>query len=202
MAFPGNVTRYIWSGTLPSGERWATGFYGQPLAVGGAQAQADAVDDAGSLGLAAMTAMRALMSPQASIARFQVYTYGTGRTIVDQGDVTLALAGTGGTTLLPNQTCAVLTLRTALRSRRGRGRMYFPATGATLASTGLFTSTVIQALANGVGPYMDGNGAVVVSETGTISTPVDRVDADLRPDVQRRRADSMASSRVGYNFTP
>ena len=34
MAFPGNVTKYVLSGSFGNGEIWSTGFYGEPLGPG------------------------------------------------------------------------------------------------------------------------------------------------------------------------
>lgn len=200
MAFPGNVNRYVISGTLPGGERWATGFYGDPTLPGTAQALADDFDNAGSLGLAFLTALRAQIQPGGSITRIQTYVYGAGRTIIDQGDASLNLAGTSASALLPNQTCLVLTLRTATRSRRGRGRMYLPADGLLITADSTFSAAPVQAMVNAAGAALDFYNARVVSEAATASYPVNRVDADRVPDVQRRRADAQQTARLGYTF--
>lgn len=201
MAFPGNVNRYVISGNLPGGERFAVGFYGEVTLPGTAQALADDFDNAGSLGLALLTAMRALMTSNCSITRIQVYVYGAGRTIVDQGEASLSLAGTGTGNTLPNQCAVVGTLRTAVNSRRGRGRMYFPAIALGVGADGTATSGPVSALVTALAGAMGFYNAVVVSEAGTTSNPVNRVDADRVIDTQRRRSEGLTTSRISAVVT-
>lgn len=202
MSFPGGVTRYVLSGTLSGGtDRWSTGFYGAPLAAGVAQSAADGFDDAGSLTLAMLTGMRALMRTSDSITRLDVYTYGVGRTITDQGSAALALAGTGGGGgVHPNPVSLVLTLRTGTRSRRGRGRMYFVGTGITVGTDGLFAAAAVTSAVGAIGPALDNLAARVVSEAATASYEVVSVDADRVPDTQRGRSDALTSARSSYTF--
>jgi hypothetical protein len=67
----------------------------------------------------------------------------------------VALAGVGTGATLSARDCIVLSKRTALPTKAGRGRMYLPAPDAThLTATGLLTGTDAAAIANAIGTAM------------------------------------------------
>jgi len=109
-----------------------------------------------------------------------------------------------GTASLPTQTSVVVSTLSGNPGRANRGRMYLPATGATLnghqlvlAPTGQFTTQIGNALTNfnlidsAVGDYR----CVIASAQAPI--PIVRVRVDTRPDIQRRRADKV----FAYGFS-
>lgn len=106
----------------------------------------------------------------------------------------------------PSQTCQVLTLRTALRGRQNRGRVYLPCWGASQYDTDghIQTSARTSAIAQAVGTNgaLSAAGAVLavgsygpyknpltgLLEAGTPhATPIISFTMDDRADVQRRR---------------
>lgn len=120
---------------------------------------------------------------------------------------TSPIAG-GGTSMLPPQIAAAITLRANILGRRGRGRIYFPAISATqLASdgtlTGSFTNALRAAMVTLIGNLQDAPGAalfnplVVVTSAGQATV--------VRPSEVRtgQRADTVRSRReqVGETYT-
>lgn len=196
MAFPGNVVRVVLSGILPGGESWSSAFYRAQIDAGTSmQSYADTLVAAPTF-TAFVTALKPCMSPGTNINRVQTYRYTSGRAAVDYGSANVT-GGTGtGTNAVPNQVCVVLTLRTAIANRTGRGRMYLPATGLLAGADGGFTTTPVTNLVNAAGPMLDGNQAVVLSETATTTNEVLRVDADRTPDTQRSRVNKVVTSRI------
>lgn len=105
--------------------------------------------------------------------------------------------GTRGGDMLPRQTCAVTTTRTAFVTRRGRGRIYWPAPAAgTLGATGLFDGAFIAAAnawtnALRTIPRAGSDAAQlgVFSRVDNIVRSVISVNTDNSPDVQVRRRD-------------
>lgn len=108
-----------------------------------------------------------------------------------------AAPGTKVSTGSPVDTATVVSLRTVLPGRRGRGRMYIPnhngtqpADGQFLAATSQAYGTATKAMLNSItgGTTL---GPVVVSRTGLIYNVVTSLVTDSKPDVQRRRVDRM-----------
>lgn len=111
------------------------------------------------------------------------------------------MIGTATTSLLPAQTCVVTTIRSALNTRRGRGRIYWPApaVGAP-SSTGQLTTGsqgLYQAWMNAIDVLAindPGNLTLgVYSRTDGVTRPVVSFDTNLIFDVQVRRRDSSIS---------
>lgn len=114
----------------------------------------------------------------------------------------VAVPGTGATTH-PLQVSIVASLRTGFPGARGRGRLYFPATGPSLVSgSGRFTGPNVNSFILGVKTLLSGftadilptlgaNDLVVWSRTGTALHEVTSLRAGDVPDVQRRRRDQL-----------
>lgn len=117
------------------------------------------------------------------------------------------ITGGGGTSAgfnCPLQTCMVMTLRTGYAGRSNRGRMYLPANGINLGTDHLYGSAALQSLVIEFAAFLsdvitDGSiGApVVVSRTESAYQTITAVDADYRPDIQRRRANKQG---IGGRF--
>ncbi len=201
MGFPGNVNRYVLSGGLPGGERWSVGFYGMPTLEGTAQDLADGWNTSGGFKRGAVDGIMGQNPAGVTLTRVQVYIYGSGRNIIDQGDATYTFTGTSPLTYQhPNQISAVMTLRSSVRSRRGRGRMYIPALRVPVGANGLADAGAINNLVQPIGQLLDSLSAQVVSEAATAAYPVERVDADLILDQQTSRRDRLVSARQSYSF--
>lgn len=73
----------------------------------------------------------------------------TGRNVA-QANSAVSYKGTGAGNPIDPRSCVVTGLRTALPTRSGRGRMYWPAVqDSSLSPTGLILSSVATAIANG-----------------------------------------------------
>jgi hypothetical protein len=110
---------------------------------------------------------------------------------------TINLAGTSAGETMPLQTCVVTTLRTTFVTRRGRGRIYWPATSVT--STNGF-GAVAPALVTAFGAFTQDLMLVAAGSQGNLALGVlSRVDNTTRTvvtnstnntyDVQTRRRD-------------
>ena len=123
--------------------------------------------------------------------------------------------GGEGSASLPNLTAMVQSLRTDVSGRSYRGRMYLPATGATLTSDGHFTnaqctgmalatSKYLTALGTALTPTGGGTGAtpVVASFTKSICTEITQVLVDDIPDTQHRREDKLGAAFTGVAAVP
>ena len=128
-----------------------------------------------------------------------------------------AAAGSGGSSNLPGQTSAVLTLRTNTRGRRYRGRLYLPPTNVgTIGTDGLWTAAFrngviaqYQGMMAALAPkqwipvvasygysWIDdpsdvippsGHSPKILSTWAPFATNINSVTMDAKPDVQRRR---------------
>lgn len=123
------------------------------------------------------------------------------------GAATRAAPASGtSSSIHPPQTSIVASLRTDLPGPRGRGRLYFPATGVAL-DTDTFrpTGVLIPNFAAGVKTYLAaietaietvvaGATLCVWSRTGSALTPVRSIQAGDVLDTQRRRRDTLVET--------
>lgn len=114
---------------------------------------------------------------------------------------------------LPLQTSLVCSLRTTDSTARGKGRLYWPATGVQLATaTHRFTTSTTSQFVGDMVTYLGGIRTAIRSVAGFSTaalvvwsrvTPKKTVVIQLRagdvPDVQRRRRDKLVES---YNVAP
>lgn len=187
-------------GTMASGAtRWACGLSFSKGDDTGAQSLA-AVVSGRFEGNGFYSQLQNNMSDSDRIIELTAFKYGAGGGTVDTGRVTVDRTGSSGT-YHPKATAAVLTLRTNLASRSGRGRMYTPATGIAIASTGLIGVAALQALVDGLydlveDPIEQGYKLQVFSPTDGVSRDVVTVDADRIPDRQEHRERGLTAGRV------
>lgn len=153
--------------------------------------------------------LRLLMGPNVTYNAVRVERRAEDETVLNvaEGLFTTAVAGTGTSTKTP-QDSLVLSLRTATPGPKGRGRLYWPAVGATLsASFQLATPTPAQVATdaktwlNAIGLAMNGYWASVSSvRTAVLAvrSVTDHVCRDVNSlqvgsvlDTQRRRRDSL-----------
>lgn len=197
------------TGTLPSGEEWSVNpVYG----IGGDFGMSVTNDQARQVALAVIdfsvsTGLLQVMSTGSAVTGARVEARNIAGVLEAQGEAlqTSARAGTGSATH-PFQSALVISLRTGLAGARGRGRLYWPATGAPLdASTLRLTSAAQSAFLSGAETYLSG----IETQIETILTPAtlcvwSRVSSALNPvlqlqvgnvlDVQRRRRDTLIES--------
>lgn len=196
MAFPGNGIRYVIGGTLPSGEVWSTGVYGSQIGnPNDLQALADGQVQSGSLFLAVVGALRPMLPAGAAVTSITCYRYESGRQATGTATAAVATGGGTGTVVHPNSMAMCVTLRTALANRRGRGRMFFPASGLGLTASALFATNQVTNLLTPLGAWLDQINAEVWSTVGTTKNRVSRIDADLVPDDISSRRDRLRTPR-------
>lgn len=201
MSIPSGSTKVVIAGTLGSGEIFETGFWvtGADIttnveAAGFATAVVGIMDSAST----SKTAVLARISGACSYDSVRVYHYTGGPTAAFIGSADFSGWTGTGTVVLPDQVCMVVSLRTTQSGRRYRGRMYMPCTASVLQSNSQFGNGDVAAVATAWKTFLDGvNGAgivsdvVIVSQTGSFTTPVSEVRVDTKPDIQRRRANKI-----------
>lgn len=127
-----------------------------------------------------------------------------------EGNRGAPVVGTGSTPH-PMQTSAVISLRTNVPGAKGRGRLYWPATGVGLAagtlrinsaatnSFVLGAKTYLAAIKTAINGTLAGHELVVWSRTTATEALVTKLLAGDVPDTQRRRRDTQIES---YSETP
>lgn len=118
---------------------------------------------------------------------------------VDEDTVNLPGVATGNS--LPNDVALVVSLRTALANRRGRGRFYLPSLVATtLTAAGRLDPTaqqnIVDSLANAWNGYTGVGDPVVYSRTQRTIEDVISFDVGDLFDTQRRRENKVSQSRI------
>jgi hypothetical protein len=208
MTIPDGVTKFVISGTLANGaESWACGLWFTGYGPAGAEGGLDPdIDSAGTNWTDWRDAILQRMSPDSAIRLYSVYHY-TGGVASSSDSLAVNHAGTGGGGTMPAQIATVVTLRTALATRRGRGRIYLPTTAfEIMASSGKFASTNLDNLVNKTAALFSGiavstQRGVVLSQTAGLTHEITRVEADDVPDTQRRRTNKLVGVRHGANVT-
>jgi hypothetical protein len=217
MPFLANTYRIVFAGNLAGGEVWNTGFWMAGTAPSSNAAAATAAQDAWNafVGASGTHGFRALATMgwanTTSVSKVTCYSYVAGGTAVSFEGIysTTALIGTGGPTS-PDQTTLVLTLLTPDAGRRSRGRMYLPCNRASLDANGLISSTDVGSVVSAFGADFTAynatrgsDSAIVYSRKGGAISTITSVRADLRPDIQRRRANRQTTGTpVSATVTP
>lgn len=201
MPAPAHV-HMVLSGTLKTGEIFAVGW--DTLGEAGNQAT---LDQAVGTVIAFMTTVSAdravllnLLNPTDKYTKVTGYSYAAGAPTASLvSSLPLNVAGTGGGNN-PNQLAIVATLRTAIPSRRTRGRMFMPATGIAVGAGALMTAPTPAELAHAVASLINTQGQdiapVVISRAGGLGTPITAVSVDNKVDTQRRRANKVVATVV------
>lgn len=198
--------KVVHRGTLPSGEIFNHGHHLEALDGSTMAGLTAAVSNARTFGLT--TAY--LGNYQNSVSWVQADCYQVDintDAAIDHGIVTGALTGTlSASQALPTEVACVLSERTAVLLRRGRGRMYLPPPGVTLMdSGGLFTSGFRTACVTAWKNYFNslmGSGftpsvrGLSTPGPGYVMRPIVSIDVGSVPDVQRRRRSSIAETRT------
>lgn len=108
----------------------------------------------------------------------------------------LALTGDEAVEMLPFQVAVVISLRTALATRSGRGRFYLPPLGVTMVDDGRVSAAAIAILDNAWTDFFDamntgGLTVVVRNRTSHVSTVVTSARVGNVFDTQRRRRNKL-----------
>lgn len=199
------------TGVRIGGEEWNTGFW---CIVGpnGAMTQADLDEIRAEIAVLAVTQWSNVWDTQATVDtdfnKVHVAYYPAGSniaTLASEEAVTVA----AGTSLNrhPYECCMVVSLRTAIPTRSGRGRMYLPLDGYTVVGGSQITNEAITAVADGMlslfnqvnnitTPNVLAMAVAVASHTQGVARPVQQIIVDSLPDIQRRRGDSLTPFNV------
>lgn len=204
MALPAGVARWTLSGSLHGEETWAFDWWTQPgVGVASAAAWQTTCDDyAGILGTTGFNgALVALLCTSGdNIGALKGLYYRNAQTA--EYTATHNFTGLNGTSnsFYPFQMSFCVTTLSDHPTRRTRGRAYLPARGATLDANSRFTSAQVGPVAAKLANVLHAGVVtgeigppVVVSRTGTLATPMTSIRYDLRPDVQRRRANKQGT---------
>lgn len=150
--------------------------------------------------------LRTLMSARLAVTTVRIEAIADGE-VVQVAEVDgLNLNGTGVMTKVP-QTALVLSLLTGRPGRSYRGRMYWPACGATIdATTGRLSGPTTAQVAEAYDDLVVELGMaslsstsmvpVVFSPTLNVVTPVTQVSVGDVLDTQRRRRDTLVETRT------
>lgn len=116
-------------------------------------------------------------------------------------EVGVTLAGTATGSALPADAAIVVSLRTPLANRRGRGRFYLPQpAAATLTTTGRLATaaqgTIVSALGAAWTVYNAAGTPVVYSRTNRDTVPVSTFNVGDLYDTQRGRESALNEVRV------
>lgn len=204
MALPNGVARWTISGALTAEEVWAIDWWTQPgTGYSSAQQWADTVT--AMLGViqsnSLHTNLAGLMATGGNVQGVSGLYYKTSQTAEYSAQALLGTPAAGaGTSYMPLQQCFCITTLTPRPGGSYRGRMYLPATGMTLDSNRRFNGAALAAVVNSVkGVLSAGNTVglygppVVVSRTKTVATQITAIRYDLKPDIQRRRANRQSA---------
>lgn len=205
MAYPAGSARCALQGSVTNGEIFEVTFaLGNVLVANVSEANIlagrIATHFASDLGPATLP----LLGTDCSWKSLALYCYpdgGTKATFVGQATI----SGTGtGTGFCPLQNACVVTLNTGFAGRSNRGRMYFPASGGTIASGHFLPSTPVANLVPALATFFQDIAtdvtasaqAQVISQKSSTGRAVTQVVADLRPDTQRRRANKQPRGTI------
>lgn len=113
----------------------------------------------------------------------------------------ISINGTGTGDALPTDVALVVSLRTTLANRRGRGRFYLPQFDSTTALTsdgrvaGTLQTTVLDELLTAWTNYVATGTPVVYSRAGRTTQPIESFDVGDLWDTQRGRQDRILENR-------
>lgn len=118
-----------------------------------------------------------------------------------RADVAVNLPGTSAEDSLPPQCAVVVSLRTELANRAGRGRFYLPAPAVNAVTAGRFTAAIQQNFVNAMTRMfaaLDGGGItpVLFSRTTFQNTTITSFNIGDVFDTQRRRRNQLVEQRI------
>jgi hypothetical protein len=209
-----SVVRVSILGALPGGEVWSVNpcffLLNEPTEVTSAEslAIATAVN-----AIVVPTGLRNVLSGITSFTGIRVEARARDGVLESQAEVTKAAPVNGGGALAhPYQTSWVTSLRSGYPGARGRGRLYWPATGIAMnASTLRADAAALTSALSGVKTYLTAIGAavavsagpadlVVWSRTGNAFHKITSLRSGDILDTQRRRRDALAESYTETSY--
>lgn len=211
-------------GALGNGEVWSCGLNYRYFELFGSQMSQSMLESTVQRIITAVTGtslgprLRALMSSSATLTGWRVEQHDEDESInaVAQNNYGTAISGTGTATKTPQDSC-VISLRTDTPGATGRGRIFWPALGATLSAAYKLTTpapadvlTDAKALFKLIGDQLNAELAAnsmavtvelaVRSPTNHVSRKVVRLQAGDVLDTQRRRRDKIVEAYAATTY--
>lgn len=202
--------KYVLGGSLQGVEQWSVSWHsgGEVGNQTTLDAMAAAITTYITGSASSLTGYKSLMGSDSTFDYIKLYDYPDGATHADLiSEGIFHVTGGVPSTTHPLQVCAVATLHTAIPTRRTRGRMYWPAVGATLGQSrgtqmnasdcdkiAAFTKALFATQGADIFPS-------VYSRVGQSLERVTGISVDSRCDVQRSRANKQTPtsiSRIAY----
>lgn len=206
MPYKNRTAKIILSGALPGNERWSTSFavdHQTDYTVVELQNLLDQIATDFGAGGGMFAELAAVNPSSVTLDTITGYDYQGGTKAALQAEKTGNFLPTHTNALtLPNQVCAVASLRTGLPGRSQRGRMYLPVLACAMTATGQAATTQLDLLADGIATSFgtlnaSGFGKIVVASATTgFNNQVTEVQMDHVLDTQRRRRDKMVSTVI------
>lgn len=192
--------RFVFKGTGPGSEIFQSGFTTAAITPPSSQAALQTDCNAISAFVTTMwNAIKASIYTSYTLTEVDAYQYVWPSTTAQFQAQTLLTAnpGTLATAASPIDTALVVSIRSAVPGRSGRGRMYLPYHGLCLAASGMTSgtpyttyATAVKALFTSVAGYSS-YAPIVASRTHGTWQPPSAILCDNKPDVQRRRVDRL-----------
>ena len=118
-----------------------------------------------------------------------------------RADVDVSLPGTSAEDSLPPQCAVVVSLRTEVANRTGRGRFYLPAPAVNACTAGLINPAIQQNIVNAwtrAFAALDSGGItpVLFSRTTFVNTTITSFNVGNVFDTQRRRRNQLVENRI------
>lgn len=204
MPFKSQTSKIVFSGALPGTERWSASMcidHATALdSVELGNVLDEVITDFGAGG-GFFAELAAINPATVTLDTVTAYYYSGGTKAALQAERTGNYLPTHTNAVtLPNQVCAVASLRTGLPGRSQRGRMYIPCLSVAMGANGLATTTGLNLLADGLAQSMgtfnaSGRGKIVVASATTgFNNPVTEIIMDSVLDTQRRRRSSVVGT--------
>lgn len=209
-----DILRVSILGTLPGGEVWSVNPCYR-LDGGGTLNYSEALAAVAAVNaIAVPTGLRAMMNSGTAVTGCRVESRSYGGALESQADGLKATPTFGtGAGSLPYQSAAVLSLRTVAAGGKGRGRLYWPATGLQLAPATLRMTTAVRdafatdfknyltAIQSAIDGVIDESLILAVwSRTNGSSSGVAKIMAGDVVDTQRRRRDAIPESYTEVTY--
>lgn len=210
------IMRVSITGAMPSGEVWSV----NPTFTLPGDGAGITFEDLEQLvtdinALVVPAGLTALMTSGVTVGgcRVEQRTLGGSLIAAAEGPRTTATTGTSSAPH-PFQSAVVCSLRTTTPGGRGRGRLYWAATGAPLSSTTLrMSAATVSAALNGfssllaainaeINAYDAAAALCVWSRVSNAAHNVTRIQVGDVLDVQRRRRDTLAESYQTASYAP
>lgn len=200
MSIPLHAIKVVFSGKLPGSEHWSTSFW-----VAGQVAHdvveltnlAHDVDQMAQAGGAFYPELKNICGTQVTVDQIDVYQYEGGTKAAVQATQAASWTASTASITLPNQVCAVASLRTGLPGRARRGRMYLPVLGTVSSASGQCTDGNLNLLSQGLATFFGSFNTLAWGKVSVMSAStsdlyqVTEVQIDSVLDTQRRRRDKL-----------